>query len=81
MLNYLDIPSIFQNAEQESRRCLYASMIRCHQFNKQKTNNKKQKKKKPETKPVDACGRGDYISQYSSIMLTFLYSTRVCNLI
>ena len=45
MLNYLDIPSIFQNAEQESRRCLYASMIRCHQFNKQKAKNKTKQKK------------------------------------
>jgi hypothetical protein len=48
----------------------------------QQTRNKKTKqKKKTEKKPVDADGRGDYISQYSSIMFTFVYSTRVCNLI
>ena len=42
------MPSIFQNAEQESRSCMYASMIRCHQFNKHKTK-KQNKRKKPKT--------------------------------
>jgi len=48
----------------------------------QQTKNKKQnKRKKTKRKPVDAYGRGDYISQYSSIMFTFVYSTIVCNLL
>jgi hypothetical protein len=47
------------------------------QTKKQKAKQKKKTKKKP----VDAYGGGDYISQYSSIMFPFVYSTRVCNLI
>ena len=31
-------------------------------------NKKQNKRKKTKEKPVDAYGRGDYISQYSSIM-------------
>ena len=77
--NYLDIPSIFQSAEQESEVFL------THQWlNVTNSTNKKQKtkqKKKKQKKPVDAYGRGDYISQYPSIMFTIVYSTRVCNLI
>ena len=46
----------------------------------QQAKNKK-KKQKREQKPVDSYGGGDYISQYSSIMFTFVYSTRVSNLI
>ena len=38
----------------------------------QQAKNKK-KKQKREQKPVDSYGGGDYISQYSSIMFTFLY--------
>jgi hypothetical protein len=45
-----------------------------------KTKNKT-KEKKTKEKPVVAYGRGDYISQYSSIMFSFVYSTRLCNLI
>ena len=47
--------------------------------NKKQTKTKEKKEK--ERKPVDAYGGGDYISQYSSIMFPFVYSTRVCNLI
>jgi hypothetical protein len=46
-----------------------------------KNKQKQKKKKEKERKPVDAYGGGDYISQCSSIMFTFVYSTRVCNLL
>ena len=39
---------------------------------------KKEKKRKAN---VDAYGRGYYITQYSSFMFTFVYSTRVYNLL
>jgi hypothetical protein len=68
------------NCNTEWGSFLYASMITCRQLKKQKTKNKT-KEKKTRRKPIDAYGRGDYISQYSSIMFTFVYSTRVCNLI
>jgi hypothetical protein len=49
----------------------------------QQTKNKKTKQnnKKRKRKPVDAYGRGCYISQYSSIMFKLVYSTRVFNLL
>ena len=77
--NYLGISSIFQSAEQESEVFL------THQWldvtNSTNKNKKQNKRKKPNEKPFDAYGRGDYISQYSSIMFTLVYSTRLCNLI
>jgi hypothetical protein len=51
-----------------------------HQFNQKKAKNKTKEQKRIK-KHVDAYRRGDYISQYSSIMFTFVYSTRVCNLL
>ena len=61
-----------QNTNQEV--FFYTSMIRCHQFNKQKTKNKTKEKKRKENLLMHL----DDISQYSSIMFACVYSTRVC---
>jgi hypothetical protein len=50
------------NCNTESGSGLCASMIACHQFNKQK-RKKQNKRKKTKSKPFDAHELRDYISQ------------------